>query len=397
MSVACLHIPHFGLRVSMLSRPELDGHPLVLSDPHHGRPTVLDATPEARQRGVRTGLSLRETMALCPTAIVLAPDPAAEHEQAHAISAALDAISPLVEPAADDSGTWYIDLTGLDRHFTSVRSAAEHILRQAAPSLRPRVGVAISKFAARVATNRSAPGGVTLVSPARTLALLENAPIELLPLAADVLHQLHLMGIETLGQYVAIPRAKIGSRFGPAGQRAWDLVRGDAHDPVSPPPRSLTVTEHLEMPAPATSHDVLMFALKQLIHRAFRSPELRYRHAREITMRAGLEHERSWERSMVFKDAYGPDQLVRAIGLRMQHLEMPGPIETLSVEIHGIVQTTAHQTMLPALRPRTLAPLSHAVSMLKQRYGLSPLFRIVEVEPWSRIPERRHALVSFDP
>ncbi len=397
MSVACLHIPHFGLRVTMLAQPELDGHPLILSDPHHGRPSVLDATPEARQKGIRTGLSLREATALVPNAIVLAPDPSAEYEQIRAISAALDTISPLVEPDPGDAGTWYIDITGLGRHFASVREAGEHILRQANPSLRPRAGIAVSKFAARVAANRSAPGAVTLVSPRKTAALLERAPVELLPLDADTLHQLHLMGIETLGQYSAIPRAKIGARFGPAGQRARDLITGDAHDPVVPPERSLTVTEHLEMPAPATNHDVLMFALKQLVHRAFRSPELRYRHAREITMRAGLEHDRSWERSMVFKDAYGPDRLVQAIGLRMQHLELPGPVETLTIEINGIVETTAHQAMLPALRPRHLAPLSHAVSMLKQRYGLSPLFRIVEVEPWSRIPERRHALVSFDP
>lgn len=397
MSVACLHIPHFGLRVTMLAQPELDGHPLILSDPHHGRPSVLDATPEARQKGVRTGLSLREATALCPSAIVLASDPAAEHEQIRAITTALDDISPLVEPDPGDAGTWYIDLTGLGRHFASTREAGEHILRQVAPSLRPRVGIAIGKFVARVAASRGAPGAVALVPPAITREVLANAPIELLPLDTGALHELHLMGIETLGQYVAIPRAKVGARFGPAGQRAWDLATGDARDPVVPPPRELTVVEGLEMPAPATSHDVLMFALKQLIHRAFRSPDLRYRQAREITIRAGLEHDRSWERSMVFKDAYGPDRLVQAIGLRMQHLEMPGPVETLSIEIQGIVQTTAHQAMLPALRPRHLAPLSHAVSMLRQRYGLSPLFRIVEVEPWSRIPERRHALVSFDP
>ena len=397
MSVACLHIPHFSLRVTMLSQPELDGHPLILSDPHHGRPSVIDATPEARQKGIRTGLSLREATALCPNAIVLAPNPSTEYDQIRAISAALDTISPLVEPDAGDAGTWYIDITGLGRHFDSVRDAGEHILRQVTPSLRPRAGIALSKFAARVAANRSTPGCVSLVPPAKTATLLASAPVELLPLGADALHQLHLMGIETLGQYNAIPRAKIGARFGPPGQRAWDLVTGDAHDPVTSPERSLTVTEHLDMPAPATNHEVLMFALKQLIYRAFRSPELRYRHAREITMRTGLEHDRSWERSMVFKDAYGPDRLVQAIGLRMQHLELPGPVETLTIEIHGIVQTTAHQALLPALRPRHLAPLSHAVSMLKQRYGLSPLFRIVEVEPWSRIPERRHALVSFDP
>jgi nucleotidyltransferase/DNA polymerase involved in DNA repair len=397
MSVACLHIPHFGLRVAMLTRPELDGHPLILSDPHHGRPSVLDATPEARQKGIRTGLSLREATALCPNAIVLAPDPIVEHEQIRAVSVALDMVSPLVEPDAGDAGTWYVDLTGLGGHFSTTREAGEHILRQVNPVLRPRAGIAIGKFAARVAASRSAPGGVSLIPPARTRDVLASAPVALLPLDASTLHELYLMGIETLGQYVAIPRAKIGARFGATGQRVWDLITGDACDPVTSPPRALTVTEHLEMPAPATNHDVLMFALKQLVYRAFRSPELRYRQAREITMRAGLEHGRSWERSMVFKDAYGPDRLTQAIGLRMQHLELPGPVETLTVEIHGIVETTAHQTMLPALRPRHLAPLSHAVSMLKQRYGRSPLFRIMEVEPWSRIPERRHALVSFDP
>jgi DNA polymerase-4/protein ImuB len=397
MSVACLHVPHFSLRVAMLARPELDGHPLILSDPHHGRPSVLDATPEARQKGIRMGLSLREAAALCPDAIVLAPDPATEHEQLRAITAALDGVSPLVEPDSNEAGTWYIDLTGLGHHFASTRDAGLHMLALVAPGLRPRAGIATGKFAARVAANRSAPGGITLIPPTRTRQLLASAPVALLPLDVATRHELHLMGIETLGQFVAIPRAKIGARFGPAGQRAWDLVAGDASDPVVPPTRTLVVVESLEMPAPATSHDVLMFALKQLVHRAFRSPDLRYRHAREITMRAGLEHDRSWERSMVFKDAYGPDRLVRAIGLRMQHLELPGPVETLTIEINGIVETTAHQAMLPALRPRHLAPLSHAVSMLKQRYGLSPLFRIVEVEPWSRIPERRHALVSFDP
>ncbi|MDQ4044550.1 MAG: DNA polymerase Y family protein [Chloroflexota bacterium] len=397
MSVACLHIPHFGLRVALLAQPELDGHPLILSDPHHGHPSVLDATPEARQKGIRTGLPLREASALVPNAIIIAPDPAAEHEQLHAITAALDTVSPLVQPAAGDPGTWYIDLTGLGRHYGTTREAGEHLLRQVHPGLRPRAGIAISKFAARVAANRSAPGTVSLIPPARTQAMLADAPVELLPLDAGTIHELHLMGIETLGQFVAIPRARIGARFGPAGQHAWDLVTGDANDPVEPPARELTVAEYLELPAPATSHDVLMFALKQLVHRAFRSPDLRYRHAREITMRAGLEHGRSWQRSMVFKDAYGPDRLVQAIGLRMQYLEMPGPVESLTVEIQGIVETSAHQAMLPALRPRHLAPLSHAVSILKQRYGLSPLFRIVEVEPWSRIPERRHALVSFDP
>ncbi len=397
MSVACLHIPHFGLRVSMLAQPELDGHPLILSDPHHGHPVVLDATPEARKKGIRAGHSVREATALCPEAIVLAPNPSAENEQMRAISLALDDISPLVEPSPATPGAWYIDLTGLGRHYSSVKEAGQHMLRLVNPSLRPRMGIALSKFAAQVAAHQSVAGGIAAIPPSKTTRILAGAPVDLLPLSADALHQLHLMGIETLGQYIAIPRVKIAARFGPPGRFAWDLVRGDADDPVVPPPRTMVISELLELPAPVTTCDVLMIAIAQLVHRAFRSPDLRYRQAREVTIHAGLEHDRSWRRSLVFREPYGPERLIKAITLRLQHLELPGPIETLAIDIQGIVQTTAHQAMLPALRPRQLTSLANAVAMLKQRYGPSPLFRIVEVEPWSRIPERRHALVSFDP
>jgi DNA polymerase-4/protein ImuB len=46
---------------------------------------------------------------------------------------------------------------------------------------------------------------------------------------------------------------------------------------------------------------------------------------------------------------------------------------------------------------RATVPLIAAIHQLKHRYGESPLYHVVEVEPWSRIPERRHALISYDP
>ena len=69
MSIACLVIPHFALRVALLDRPELDGAPLVLGPAQGGRPVVTDATPEAAAHGVRIGLGLREAIALCPEAM----------------------------------------------------------------------------------------------------------------------------------------------------------------------------------------------------------------------------------------------------------------------------------------------------------------------------------------
>lgn len=63
MSIACIVIPHFALRVALLERPEFDGAPLVLGPAQGGRPRVYDATPEAAAHGVRGGLGLREAVA----------------------------------------------------------------------------------------------------------------------------------------------------------------------------------------------------------------------------------------------------------------------------------------------------------------------------------------------
>jgi DNA polymerase-4/protein ImuB len=118
---------------------------------------------------------------------------------------------------------------------------------------------------------------------------------------------------------------------------------------------------------------------------------------REVVLRAVLEGKRSWERALVLKEPSGAAQLITALELRLQALEIPGPIESVSLELAGIVHETAQQQALPTMRPRHASPVIEAVQQLKQRYGLSPLFRVVEVEPWSRIPERRHALLTFEP
>src|SRR5829696_9844084 len=85
VSIACLVIPHFALRVALLDRPELDGAPLVLGPAQGGRPVVSDTTPEAAAHGVRIGLGLREAVALCPEAIILTPHPVRESAAAEQV------------------------------------------------------------------------------------------------------------------------------------------------------------------------------------------------------------------------------------------------------------------------------------------------------------------------
>src|SRR5215204_5105665 len=151
VSIACIVIPHFALRVALLDRPELDGAPLVLGPVQGGQTVVNDATPEAAAQGVRTGLGLREAVALCPEAVILAPHPVRENAAAERIVTGLEMLSPTVEIDAGQLGCYAIDLTGLERLLGPPSLATERLLATLPALFRPRAGVAPNRFTARVA------------------------------------------------------------------------------------------------------------------------------------------------------------------------------------------------------------------------------------------------------
>lgn len=397
MPVACLRVPHFSIRVAALDQLEHDSDKVILTNPQSGRTVVVDVTNDARNAGVRPGITVREALAVCPDVLILLPNPAEETRISGDILQRLGQMSPLVEPDPDEPGCWYIDLTGLGRHYDSPAHAARHFLHTIPPIFRPRAGVAPGKFAARVAAGISPAGSAKTIDAADVRTFLSTASVNWLPLSADTIHQLQRLGLETLGQFASLPGHKIAARFGPAGRTAWELAQGIDRRPVIATPYVEIVSENLIMPTPAVSRDMLLVGLRQLIGRLFSRPVLRGKQVREVRLSAVIERGGSWERDLVLKEPCSAERLIRAVELRLQALELPGPIESITLELSGIVHEVVHQEVLPQLRTRQDPPLIAAVHQLKQRYGGSPIYRIVEVEPWSRIPERRHALISYDP
>jgi nucleotidyltransferase/DNA polymerase involved in DNA repair len=397
VSIACIVIPHFALRVALLERPELDGAPLVLGPVQGGRPIVNDATPEAAAHGVRTGLGLREAVALCPEAVILTPHPVRENAATERIVAGLELLSPAVEIDAGQPGCYAIDLTGLERLLGPPRLAAERLLATVPALFRPRAGVAPNKFTARVAAYGAAPGTVQVVDPLAIRSFLATAPVSLLPLSSDKRRRLERLGLRTLGDLTDLPAAAVQARFGAEGRRAWELARGNDREPVRARLHPETVSESLTLPAPATSRETLLIAITRLVLRAFDRDTLRNRHVRQAKLRASLEGGQAWEQVTTLREPGGRKHLIEALGYRVQPLALPGPVEALTLELSGLIDATSCQEILPGFnsrRPRQLAEASHD---LKQRFGTSGLYRVAEVEPWSRLPERRQALIAYDP
>lgn len=400
MAIACLSIPNFAMKVATTEqRPWEDDVPVILRDPARHDARVVDATPEALRHGIRPGQSIREALALSPLTTVASRDPVAETRQSEAILHHLLQVSPLVEADERDPGCWYIDLIGLERYYGSLEGAVQAIRRGVPAHLAAHVGIAPTRFTARIVAggNSDGPATTRILREPEMKAFLQEVSVSWLPVEPDLIHQLLHLGITTLGVLAGLDRRKLASRFGATGRTIWELANGIDKRQVMATRLPVAITETASIPSPAISHGMLMAHLQRLVIRAFRQPELRGRYIRKAIVRAALDGGGSWERTLVLKIPADTEALMQSLRLRLMTLEFTAPIDEISLTLTDIIDEPARQRMVPALRPRSLDSLDDANTQLTQRYGTSPLYRIVEVEPWSRIPERRHALLTFIP
>ena len=425
--VACVWIAQLPLRVEILRHPAWDGRPLVLGGAPGERKVVQLCSPEAEAAGVRPGLPLREVVPLCPEAIVLQPDPVRTASVLEAVLSDLQRVSPAVEPA--DDGYFFLDLRGLQAMYGEL-AALEEAIHAAVPALlRPRLGFANGKFASAVAARifnsrwrepltsgpdspsassrwreplTSGPDSASLnacvVPASETQTFLAPLSVRhLLMLDADVHHRLELLGLRTIGDLAALPFNAVQAELGPSGARAWRLAHGKDTEPVVARPVQAAVQDGLRFDDPLGSVDAVMAAIDQLLAHTYSQPALQGHSVRQVRLRALLSDGTSWERLYTFKEALSTrDAARRALKskLDLPNGLPPAPIEELALELLGLGGEAARQPGLFVARARQLVEIAEAARQLRARYGRVPLYHAIEVEPWSRIPERRWALVQ---
>lgn len=407
--VACVWLPQLPMRVEVLRNPAWDGRPLVLGGAPGEQKVVRLCSPEAERAGIRLGLPLREVLSLCREAIILQRDPVRTASVLEEVQTALERVSPAVELEGEHA---FLDLRGLEGVYHADLDRLERAMRAAVPPLlRPRLGIAGGKRIAAMAARVARPSGTQVVPDGDTAAFLAALPIAVLfeiegrELAARSqphtfsLQRLELLGLRTIGDLAALPFGAVQAQFGPPGARAWRLAHGQDDEPVVPHRPTLSVRASLRCEAPLASVETVLTALDQLLAQAFANPALRGRSARQACLRALLADGASWERLFTFKEALSTREAAR-LALKTK-LELPNglptaAVEELFLELAGLGGVAAKQPGLFVARARQHAQILEAIRQLHARYGRVPLYHAREVEPWSRIPERRWALVACD-
>jgi nucleotidyltransferase/DNA polymerase involved in DNA repair len=232
-SILHVDMDAFYVSVELLDRPELRGKPVIVGGAG-ARGVVSAASYEARTFGVHSAMPMTRARRLCPQAVVLPP----EHEKYARVSAAVmeifRSVTPLVEPLALDEA--FLDVAGARRLFGRPAQIAQMIRERVAEQqgITCSVGVASTKFVAKLASTRCKPDGLLVVPADGAVEFLHTLPVAALwGVGERTEESLTRLGLRTVADIAQTPLTTLQREFGTAlGAHLHDLSWGRDPRPV---------------------------------------------------------------------------------------------------------------------------------------------------------------------
>lgn len=220
--------------VELRTRPELRGKPVIVGFPAD-RSVVLSASYEARAFGVKSAMPMVVAARMCPKAVIIEPRHKLYYEVSAQLMEIFESITDLVEPLSVDEA--FLDVGGAIRRLGPPRVIGELIRRRVAAELgiTASVGIAASKFVAKIASTRCKPDGLLLIGPDETVPYLHSLPVGALwGIGAKTADVLARMGIRTVADVAATPVSSLKKMLGASGEHVYRLSWGIDPRPVTP-------------------------------------------------------------------------------------------------------------------------------------------------------------------
>jgi protein ImuB len=391
--IACLSIPGFELKAALRKQPALTLRPAALSPEPGGEPFLGPVTAAAEALGVRPQMRLGEALATCPQLVLIEPDPASAEQAWEEIVGSLEDAGFAVDPAA--LGVAYFETRGVERLYGGLDQALRRALAAVGDQWDGRIGAAGRRFAALAAASVARPGQLLVVRDEEVGRFLAPLPLSLLPLEQQRYDELEALGVRKLGQLAGLPGGAVAERLGPDGRRAWGLARGGASARVRGRRPPAELAESLEFPEAIGNELTLRRALGALVETALARPERRDRFVRKVALSARLVGGGSWRRSLTLREPSADADRIR-IPLASRLADLPGPVLELRIELIELTEPAGRQLELLAAGAEDRSRLSEGLRQVRASTGSGSVCTVVEVAPWSRIPETRALFVPRD-
>lgn len=217
----------FYASIEIRDNPALAGQPVCVGGTPEGRGVIAAASYEARRYGVRSAMPTIEALRLCPQLVLLPPDFERYTAASREIMAVFTSFTPLVEPLSLDEA--FLDVSGCERLFGDAqvigRAIKQEILRRT--GLIASVGVAPSKFLAKLASDLSKPDGFRVIEAHEVREILDPLPVsKIYGVGPRTALRLESMGVSTIGDLARRSREEVARAFGATGVWIHDLAHG---------------------------------------------------------------------------------------------------------------------------------------------------------------------------
>ncbi|WP_232423324.1 DNA polymerase IV [Mycobacterium sp. 155] len=382
--VAILHadLDSFYASVEQRDDPALRGRPVIV-----GAGVVLAASYEAKAFGVRTAMGGHQARALCPQAVVVAPRMAAYTQASRDVFEVFHDTTPIVEPLSVDEA--FLDVSGLGRVAGTPVQIAGRLREQvrARVGLPITVGIARTKFLAKVASQEAKPDGLLLVPPDRELAFLRPLPVRRLwGVGAKTAEKLHAHGIETVADVAELPESALSAMVGGAmGRQLFALSRNIDRRRVTTGVRRHSVGAQRALGRrgnimSATEVDAVVISLVERITRRMRASG---RTGRTVVLRLRFDDYGRATRSHTLPRATASTEDVlgaaRALVDAAAPLVAQRGLTLIGFAVCNIDRDGSQQLELPFDSGPDLVAVDSAVDQIRQRFGTALLTRGVLV------------------
>jgi DNA polymerase-4 len=376
-SILHADLDSFYASVEQRDDPRLRGRPVIV-----GGGVVLAASYEAKAFGIRTAMGGRTARRLCPQAVVVRPRMSAYSDASKAVYRVFDHYSPLVEGLSIDEA--FLDVRGLGH----IHGPPVEIARQLKRDVRSRVGlpitvgVASTKFVAKVASAAAKPDGLLLVEAGGELAFLHPLPVEALwGVGAATARKLHACGLVTVGQVAALSEQTLVNLLGRASGRHLHAL-AHARDPrrVHPGRRRGSIGSQRAIGWRAHTREEIDATLIAVVERVTRRMRAAGRVGRTVTLRLRFGDSSRATRSHTLRHATAHTWTILTVARDLYAgatpvIERQG-LTLVGISVANLEDDWAIQLTLP-LDAHDGPGLDAALDEVRERFGSTAITRAV--------------------
>ncbi len=393
--IAHVDMDAFFAAVEQRDRPELRGRPVVVgADPQggKGRGVVSTCSYEARVFGIHSAMPISEAWRRCPDAAYVPVRGEAYAAASRIVRDVFDEFSADVEPISIDEA--FLDVTHTLHLFGTKAQLAEriHVRIEEETRLTGSLGMAPSKFVAKIASDLRKPRGTVIVEPGDVEAFLRPLPVgKVWGVGKRSLAVLRRLDIQTIGDLADHDRAELERQFGKGGDHLWRLAHGEDERPVAPAEGAKSISaEHTFGRDTANARHIAAKLMDLCEKVAYRVRQADF-HGRTVTLKVRIEDFTTYTRSKTVDRPLvnSASELYAIASANLRRVSLRGhQVRLIGVGVSGHEEEGGeHQLDLFDLdkvrreREAKQRLLGEAIDDIKNRFGQSAVRQATSLDP----------------